>query len=57
VSSPEGVTWFFKKGLQGRSSSVEVAFCEEKDTSHVVLKSAGIRQSFTLHITTARKPL
>tara|TARA_B100000809_G_scaffold236489_1_gene255559 strand:+ start:682 stop:855 length:174 start_codon:yes stop_codon:yes gene_type:complete len=57
VRSPKGVTWFFRKGRRGRSIAIEVAFCEEKDTSHVVLKSAGIRQSITLHITTARKPL
>jgi hypothetical protein len=42
---------------QRRSIGAGVAFCSKKDTHVPLLKSTGVRQSVTLHITTARKPL
>jgi hypothetical protein len=42
---------------QGRSIGAEVAFCPKKAAFVPLLKSTGVRQSVTLHITTARKPL
>jgi len=57
VSSPKGVTCLAREEGQGRSVGAGVAFCPKKDTHVPLLKSTGVRQSVTLHITTARKPL